>query len=414
MGEALAGADVQRRAGQPGRGRPRPLGRDAARLFWAAVVVGVGARLIVAFSTYGVPFDTHSAYAVKGALETDPLHLYSLVNDSQFRAWPYGDGFLPFMVIADWLGQTTGTPFHGWVQVPQILSDAGIAWLVQQYLGLRGASDRVRLAAAGLVILGPSFAVVSGFHGQYDPIAILPAVAALVVWERSPPGTRRGLLAGALIGLAVVTKTSPLLVLFALLPSAREWRERAALCAAVAIVPLTAMAPFLVADGGATLDSLREHRALPGIGGLSLIAQPDLARHWLEGARVPVSSLSQTLVDNQALITGVLMLPFLVLVFVRRVPPALAATLLWLAFFVFAPGFSQQYVVWALPFALMAGYVRQVAVLQAALLVPTILIYFHADVGSYTPVYVTLMIAIWLALIAVLARLTLRVARTRA
>jgi len=377
----------------------------ARRVLWAAIVAGLLARLVIAFKTYGVPYDTESFEAVRRVLGTRPLDLYSIVNGDPFFRWPYPPAFLPFVTLAGWLSDTTGLPFHGWVQVPQIAADAIIAWLVQHYLGLRGAQERVRLAAAALVALGPSFAIVSGFHGQIDSFAILPAVAALVVWERSAPDLRRAVIAGALIGLGTSVKTVPLLVLFALLPSTRSWRERLALFAPAAAIPLLMLVPFLLATGDDTVNSLRQHKALPGVGGISLLVQPELAGVWLTGSGVSLTSLSRTLLDNQMLLVAAVMAPFAALLAIRRVSPAAAATVLWLVFYVFGVAFVFQYAVWGLPFALMAGYVWQVAAVQAALLVPSVLLYQRGILEDPQQIYVPMMIGVWAFLLVALLRM---------
>jgi hypothetical protein len=371
------------------------------------LLVGLVVRLYLAFSTYGVEYDIDSYVAVNGALGDDPLHLYSIVNAGQFRHWPYPSGFLPFVGLAH-LATKVGGPFDGWVQVPQILADLAIAWLVQSYLGRRGAGERLRLAAAALVALGPSFAIISGYHGQLDSFAILPCVVAVYVWEMLPAGVRRGLVCGALVGCGIALKTAPGLVLFALLPTARTGRERLALVAAAVAVPLVTLSPWLIADPHGTTEALRSHRAVPGVGGISLLVQPGLSKFWLGTGVVYVSDLTQWFVDRQTLIVALCTVPFAVFVWRRRVPPPEAATILWLAFYVFASAFAFQYAVWGLPFALMAGWVRGVFWVQAALLVPMLLIYVQPFDSGSEYVYVPLMIGLWLALIAVLARLTLR------
>ncbi len=128
---------------------------------------------------------------MRHALTSHPLHMYSLVNGHPYNRWPYPSGFLPWILAADWLTRHIGHHFDGWVQLPQIFADAALAWFVQDFLRLRGCSERLRLTAAAVVAFGPSFFIVSGYHGQIDSLAILPAVAALYVWERSPPGVRR-------------------------------------------------------------------------------------------------------------------------------------------------------------------------------------------------------------------------------
>ncbi len=169
----------------------------------------------------------------------------------------------PWILAADALAGVRGQ-FHGWVQLPQIVAGAAIAWLVQDHLGRRGAGERIRLVAVALVALGPSFWIISGYHGQIDALAILFAVAALWFWERSEPGLRRAIVAGVLIGIGASFKTVPGLLLFALLPSVRSVREGAALVVPALAVPLIALVPWLVADFEQTVKSLRTHRALPG------------------------------------------------------------------------------------------------------------------------------------------------------
>ena len=374
------------------------------------LAAGLAVRLWFAFRYYGVEFDIDSFVAVDGALGDDPLQLYTAVNEEQNR-WPYPSGYLPFVVAARQADHLFGG-FDGWVQLPPILADLAIAWLVQSFLGRHGASERVRLAAAALVALGPSFIAISGYHGQIDSLAILPAVLAVWRWDVLPEGPRRGVIAGALIGCGIALKTAPGLVLLALLPAARTNRERAAMVGAAAAVPLVLLAPWLAADPDGVFEALLSHRAVPGVGGLSLLVQPGLSQVWLGSGFEAVSGTTDWLVDRQTLIVALCLIPFAVLLWRRPRPPAQAATILWLAFYVCATAFAFQYAVWVLPFALMAGYVRGVAIAQAVLLVPTLLIYWQPIDDGAELIYVPLMIGVWLGLIAVLARLTLRPQRS--
>src|SRR3712207_1723439 len=118
---------------------------------------------------------------------------------------------------------------------------------MQDFLRRRGATERTRLAAVALVALGPSFWIVSGYHGHIDSLAILSAVLIVWLWDRWPPGMRRALTCGGLVGLGIATKVVPGLVLVALLPWVRSRREALALVAPAALIPLVAFVPFLVA-----------------------------------------------------------------------------------------------------------------------------------------------------------------------
>lgn len=53
------------------------------------------------------------------------------------------------------------------------------------------------------------------------------------------------------------------------------------------------------------------------------------------------------------------------------------AVLLWLAVYAFGVNFFFQYLVWGLPFFVMAGYIRSTLVVQLLVLPPTLLFYLR-------------------------------------
>jgi hypothetical protein len=375
------------------------------------IALGIAGRLIVAFKTYGFRYDMDSLVAVRNALREHPLHLYSIVNGHPYNRWPYPPGFLPWVVAASGLKSVTGLAYHGFVQVAQILSDAAIAWLVQDHLGRRGTSARLRLVAAGAVALGPSFFLISGYHGQIDSAAILPVVFALWLWDRLEPGVRRALVTGVLIGIAASIKTVPVLMIFAFLPSVRSRREGAALVVPAVAVPLLALAPFLAVDHHAVVEALRSHRALPGFGGLSIVAQPSLVRMWFNHDPIKTTALTDFLTGHEFVLVAVLLAPFVAVVLMRRIPPTGAAMILWSALLLLSIGFAFQYVVWALPFALMAGYVPEVVLLQVALAFPTVMWEFNPIKPPPHHIYYAIMFLVWAVALIALLRVTWRLAR---
>src|SRR5258708_7967034 len=165
-------------------------GMNAARFkcwLWSLIAIGTLVRLLLAHFGTGVEYDLHSYEIVYSALRHDALHLYTTVNSVQQSRWPYPPGYLPWIAF---VGSVLGSHFRLLMHLPPIVADAAIAWLVADFLGRRGADYRARLAAAGLVALGPSFIAISGYHGQLDSLAILPAVAALRYWEIGDPRRR--------------------------------------------------------------------------------------------------------------------------------------------------------------------------------------------------------------------------------
>ena len=97
----------------------------------------------------------------------------------------------------------------------------------------------------------------------------------------------------------------------------------------------------------------------------------------------------------------------------RPVPPAVAATVLWLGFYAVAPSFFFGYLVWGLPFFLLAGYLWRTAALMALMLVPQIL--FESGRGNdFLGLYKWLMTAAWVALICAFVWLFVQILRRRA
>lgn len=378
-----------------------PLAPPFRRLLWALIAAGAAIRLGVAFESRGVGFDIDSYELVRDALRSDPLGLYSAVNEPDAPHWPYPPAFFAWIALSGWLGDATGLRFDGFVQIAPIAADAALAWVVQAFLGQRGASDRTRLAAAALVAIGPSFGFISGYHGQIDAVAILPAVLGFWAWCRLDP-PRRALVAGALIGLGGSVKVSALLTVLALLPTVRSLREGVRLCAAAAAVPVLLLVPWLAADPGGTVAALRSNDGLPGFGGISLLVQPDLSALWLQTKDgVELTAASEALFDVAALVAIGTLLATGALLAWRRTPPLNAAVVVWVTVYALGVNFSLQYLVWGLPFFLMAGRLGAVAAIQAAVLVPTALLY---GVGSRDEplhlVYTPIMLLVWAAFLA--------------
>ncbi len=376
-------------------GEPRADARLRIAL-WALIALGVAAGVIIALSTSGDPYDMESFTLVRAALHRGPLEPYALFAQQGIVRWPYPPAYFPWISVSGALAGH-GLSFGFLVRVPSILADAALAWLVQDFLGSRGAGARTRLLAAGLVALGPSFLVISGYHGQFDALAILPGVLAVSLWERREPWAYRALAAGVLIGVGGALKTVPLLLLLALLPSVRSRREALTLLAAAALPLLLAFAPFAVA-GKLPSPHVLTYRGLPGAGGLSLLAQPDLSLATLGISPTRLSAPSDALVRYGGLLIGAGLLAVAAVGARSRARALPLAVLLWLAVYAFGVNFFFQYALWGLPFFLMAGYVREVLVIQAVLLLPTLIFYgrpWHSS--SVAIAYTAIMLLVLLA-----------------
>jgi hypothetical protein len=381
---------------------------------WSLLLVGFGVRLAFTASTAGNRFDLGSAVLVAQALIHHPGHVYSIMNMPGVEArYPYLPGYFPGILLVKGVSGLTGLSYTKLWRVPVALADLAIAWAVQDYVRSRGASLAAGLASAALVALGPSFVAISGVHGQIDSIAILPAVIALSVWERAAVG-RRAWIAGLLIGLGASIKTVPAFMLLALLPSARSRREALELVGATLVVPLVAALPMVIAAGTGWISTLLHYHGGSGLGGLSLVAQPDLPLNWLHVGADPLTGVSLWLIHHGNVIAEVALLAAFVVLLRFRAPAPLAAVVIWLTVYAFGVSFFMQYMVWGLPFFLMAGYRRQALALQLLLVAPLFVIY-HGTLHPWVAYafYVAPMLLVWLALTAAMFVVGRRVAQRR-
>jgi hypothetical protein len=365
---------------------------------WGVIALGSAICLVGAAVTTGDPFDMQSFRLVRDVLDQGALNVYAAFAHRGIVRWPYPPAFFPWIWAAGRLS-SLGPDFAFFIRLPTIAADGAIAWLVQDTLGRCGHDPRTRLLGAAAVALGPSFIVIAGYHGQFDAVAFLPGVAAINLWTRTDDPWR-SVIAGLLIGTGGALKTVPLLLVLALLPSARSRREGVLLILSAAIPVIVVFLPFAVAG---TLPSAHvlAYRGLPGAGDLSLAAQPNLAEFAL-GEGAPRSSGLTNLLFNHGtvLIAAALVLVAVIGARSRARAPQMAA-LLWLAVYAFGINFFFQYLVWGLPFFLMAGYVRTVVALEFVLLPPTLLFYlrpWHSP--TLVVVYAVIMIAAWLAALA--------------
>src|SRR6185312_12071948 len=137
-------------------------------------------------------------------------------------------------------------------------------------------------------------------------VAILFPALALAAWEFGDP-RRRAWAAGGLIGIGAAIKTFPILMVLALLPSARSRREGIQVAAAAILVPLVAMIPWLAFDGPGKWAVVR-YGGIPGLGSLTLLVDPGAAATALKASSGGYSHLALAIYGQARLIVGASML----------------------------------------------------------------------------------------------------------
>lgn len=177
---------------------------------WLSVVVVIGAiclvlKLWIAASTFGTDDVRYWSQFLGGVEEHGPIGIYGTEGyEAPYNHPPLAGWMLLGMAKLADLGLSV--PFL--VRVPAILADLGTALMI--FLLLRhGHSDRAAAVTACLFSISPVLFVISGFHGNTDPVfVLLVLVASHALVLRS-----NGFVAGVSIALAVSVKLTPVVML---------------------------------------------------------------------------------------------------------------------------------------------------------------------------------------------------------
>ncbi len=341
------------RAGNPSR-------EEGNRIGWLAILMLAAlARLAPAvWLPVGAGYDIDSFHMV-----TDALLGGQEVYAASLGRHPY----LPFQMFIMGamaaLSAATGLPFVVAIKLPAILADVAITGLLYRLVAERRGRDWAAYVAL-LYALNPVSLLVSAYHGQFEAVTLLLLIMAWALWERRREGA-----SAAALGLAILNKTWPVVLLPVFFIRLANWRARI-LYALVALgIPALAVGVYLLvyhADPMTMLGRALTHRGVAGYWGPSAVVFP-LATAW--PVLQPLADVLLAL-RNPLLLVAIL----LVLWWTRRQTALDALLTVQLAIFAVTVGFGIQWLVWPVPFALLAGQSRW---LRAYSLAATLMLAVH-------------------------------------
>jgi hypothetical protein len=294
--------------------------------------IGLALRLLVAYLAYGhTPIDVavvfrHVAQAV--LRREDPLATLPR----------YQWNFLPFSAYLLAVEFKIGWPWQVAVKLLPVACDVATIGLVG-FFARPSAQDNARF----LYALNPLALLVSAWHGQIEPIAIMLGLSALLLARK-----HHALWAGIVLGFAVASKTWPLLFaagVFRDIPRGRWWQTT---LGAVAVLAALVVSSPLLLHGSVRHDvtTIFGYRSLLGSWGWTgILRYLHLAGLGFAGPHVDALQHLGTLIAAVTLVA-------VVLVFRRCSGPDLTVAVL-LAFLAVTAGFGPQYLLW--PAALLCA-----------------------------------------------------------
>jgi hypothetical protein len=276
---------------------------------------------------------------------------------------------LHLLAVLGELSTATGLFLPFWLRLPAILADVGSLLVLAQLATSWPVDLRVDhwYVLVALIAVAPISIMISGFHGNTDPVMVLLVLLAIYLLEVK----HQTWLAGAAFGMALNIKVLPLIfvpaiALYLWTPRAISLGDRATpLEALVGIVRAgqsgRVLRFFAMTGGVVFLGSLPYLLERPGLLARQVLGYESSYGHW------GISRVLDTLAPGSLLArayarTG----RFLVLALVvlaaglmnrgrKRVPLFHQCGLTAFLFMAFSPGFGVQYLAWLVPWVVGVG-----------------------------------------------------------
>lgn len=296
------------------------------------VILSAALHFLVLVSSHGASHDIVAFSADAGSV----LHhrnVYALWPNVYPPLYPYPPVWLFITALCRLLATWGNLTFVDVVRIPGCLGDLGIIPVLAIFGVRRYGSSLKSLLFPALYAFNPLPILISAGHGQFDSLAILFVLLAILAFDGRP------LLASLLLGIAISLKGYPVLFLpYFAWHGIGDKRLREL---------VTAVAPTAVAFAGYTL----------WVGWSGKVISDVLAYHGVAnfGWGVlfgPVGGSILILVFEAGLIATVLW------VSLRRStwPPVAVAAIIILAFYALGFNLSVQYLMWVVPFLIVVSW----------------------------------------------------------
>jgi uncharacterized membrane protein len=314
----------------------------------ALAVVALALKLAIAYNTIGTN-DTVFFYGFAQVLSQHSLE-WTYQHSRYFNHPPLTAYYLRgiyFLTEQRWC-QEIGLHFPFLLRLPGIVADFLVVLIL---LRIARTNFQIPTWVLAIFAISPVSLMVSGFHGNTDPVMVLPLVCAVWMSLRSRP-----ILAGLFFALSCQIKIVPLLLLPAFVffwlsqGRIRDFLIPAAITMAVLWIEPLLNFPVLFAK------NVLAYGSYWGMWGITyclrLTGLPEFSRVSFFDLE-----LGQTLVIT--VLKMIIVLVAVIVAWQRRHARGLAfvETLAWtwLMFFILAPGVCPQYMAWLAPFILLVS-----------------------------------------------------------
>ncbi len=256
--------------------------------------------------------------------------------------YPYPPLWVWIEAACEWLARHSGLSFAVLVKLPVLAAEVGIVALLARWGAERGGAARW---APWIYAFHPVAVLVTGFHGQFDSLALLMVLLAVRASERG-----RHDAAALALAAGIAVKSFPILAVPVLLLRVTGATARFRFLALALLPVAVLLVPYLAHDATAVTRELFGYGGVADFGwigvwrGVRWVIDGTLgrgeARHW--GLLIPAAKILFLAAYGAALAR-------------RRASGDLVVTLLavFVAFQAFYGALSAQYLLWVVPLAVL-------------------------------------------------------------
>ena len=311
--------------------------------------------------------------------------------------YPYLPFQLYWFAIAEWLARHVGLFYIFWLKLAGILAETAITALV--YRGIQRSGEQTRaLLGSWLYAVNPVTIMVAAYQGQFDALPVLSMVAAWYFSEFHS-SKRWGLtLSACLLGLGILSKTWPVILLPIIILRLPRWDLRLRYAVTAGVIPIAGTLFYELLFPGSLVPIARRviHAgAIPGWWGYSAVMNAIVE---LTGQGGEIYAFLVKVGKLVALAGG-----GATIYLTRRRSTLQSLVLTILVLFTAVPNLGLQGLSWLVPLAVILGSFRQLAWYIAGATIHMMISYWgiHLTDGLYL-----LLPDIWASIIIQLSSLT--------
>ena len=294
-------------------------------------------------------------------------------------AHPYFPLQLYWFTASYWLEEHAGLAFVFWLKVPSIFAETAITSLI--YFALRRRRTRGEaIFGSWFYALNPITILVAAYQGQFDAIPLFLVVAAWYVFEFDIGRKWAFPLSALLLGVGILSKTWPVILLPIILLRLLGWKQRLRYVLISLAVPAAGILLFESLFPGSLASILRRSisaGAISGWWGYSAVMNVLVE---LTGRGQVIYSLTTQIGKIVALVCGLL-----VMLVTRRRSALYSLLLTLLTVFALVPNLGLQGLSWIVVLGILLGMYNELGWYTAGALIYMIVSYWgiHLTNGLY-------------------------------